>query len=179
MTKKMSARVVTAIENSRRAKKPVAIANVVEAAIAELDALESWLRNMDEKPWLKIETLHTRMLLAKVEEMLARARQDVAIAEWDAKDGPEVTKWTLTVKIGPGGRQSFESAIEERLVEDAIRAYAFPESWGYVEKPEEMFRCDFTIEANERDTWEYVEEIRDVAKSWLGFGDWKIEEVTK
>lgn len=177
---------------TQRAKKPVAIANAVEAAIAELDALESRLREADERPWLKSECIDARARLAKAEETLARARQNVAIAEWDARDEPAVTKWVLTVPLDPGDRASFERAVEERIIEDAIRAYGYPEVWGYHLVPGKVvgkgkkkrktpdvlnFRVEFSIEANERETWEYLEDIRDVVKSWVGF-EYKFEEVT-
>jgi hypothetical protein len=90
------------------------------------------------------------------------------------RPGPRKSKWVVTIPFH-GGRASFEEHFEPLIIE-AIRGYAFPEAWGYYDKPTPTFRVDFEVEATERPTWEYIEEIRSALISWTQHG-YELKEV--
>lgn len=91
----------------------------------------------------------------------------------------EETHYILTAPIRHTAYEQRDRDLE--AVVEAVRGYAFPTVWGFqgegpVDPP--TLRIEFTIEATERATWEYLQEIRDALLSTIVSNDYTIADVT-
>lgn len=160
----------------RKVKSPESIALDLGLIAGSVESLISELERHGEMPWTAVGAEHVRDRLASIELILAEARMEAERARWHAEMYGTITrksKWVLTIPVSDRGL--FQERHEEAVIE-AVRGYAFPEVWGYVAEPESIFRLEFEVEANERETCEYVEEVRSAVISWCPFG-YEIERI--
>lgn len=115
--------------------------------------------------------------LRVVSDAAVRQHRPVTLEVSTVDTGPLVTLYRLSVE-GVDGAMSDDTI--ERVVED-IRGYAFPKVWGLQGNgpgKAPTFVCDFEVRDTERETHEYVADIRDSMLSWFGVS-FTIEQIER
>lgn len=151
------------------------IPDSIEGLIAELE-------RVGEMPWTVKSADMVLERLMSYETLIAEARSHVALAKlWASVHGTKdrKTSWRLTADMTYHEPGKHRDECVEGIVE-AVRGYGFPGEPSVVKDGEKKHTLllPFEVEANERETWEYVEEIRGAIVSYVAH-DYTIEEVAE
>lgn len=148
--------------------------------VGSLNVLSGELqRTREGLPWTVDSADHVLEVLLRAEQGIAAVRTSVALARFDAARNGSTsrkTEWLLTVNLVhyPWDEERYMKELVEATVED-VRGFAFP---GEPTVTSGVLVLPFEVEANERATFEYVDEVRNLILGRFGI-DYTIERKEK